>query len=324
MSICFPGVTSGKEPTYQCRRYKRYEFDPWVRKIPGGGHGNPLQYSCLENPMDKELGGLQFTGSQRVGHDWATKHACRVNMETTQMPSEHRNLEEGDTHVIEGWGGFMELKGRKERHRVPADFRDTIPLHPRNSWSSSSYFSDEETADQTSWGPGRRWSRLWGAGWWFEPRVTDSTSSGLPFPSVTLIQLDLPGQGAFWQVLFKNRVVVVGGNVPDRANSMGDRTWRWEPFELGVCAGRVCVRKETRRSNGSLTYTPSKNTWRAAVAAAVVAREPLHILDDGFCQVLQAALPCALLPPEGHGERLLFAVRQHRDPPAIRNRRKET
>ena len=22
----------------------------WVRKIPGEGHGNPLQYSCLENP----------------------------------------------------------------------------------------------------------------------------------------------------------------------------------------------------------------------------------------------------------------------------------
>ena len=23
--------------------------DPWVGKIPGGGNGNPLQYSCLEN-----------------------------------------------------------------------------------------------------------------------------------------------------------------------------------------------------------------------------------------------------------------------------------
>ena len=28
-------------------------FDPWVKKIPGEGNGNPLQYSCLENPMDK-------------------------------------------------------------------------------------------------------------------------------------------------------------------------------------------------------------------------------------------------------------------------------
>ena len=27
-------------------------FDPWVGKIPRGGHGNPLQYSCPGNPMD--------------------------------------------------------------------------------------------------------------------------------------------------------------------------------------------------------------------------------------------------------------------------------
>ena len=28
-------------------------FDPWVGKTPGEGNGNPLQYSCLENPMDR-------------------------------------------------------------------------------------------------------------------------------------------------------------------------------------------------------------------------------------------------------------------------------
>ena len=26
---------------------------PGLGKSPGGGHGNPLQYSCLENPMDR-------------------------------------------------------------------------------------------------------------------------------------------------------------------------------------------------------------------------------------------------------------------------------
>ena len=26
---------------------------PELRRSPGGGHGNPLQYSCLENPMDR-------------------------------------------------------------------------------------------------------------------------------------------------------------------------------------------------------------------------------------------------------------------------------
>ena len=27
---------------------------PGLGRFPGGGHRNPLQYSCLENPMDKE------------------------------------------------------------------------------------------------------------------------------------------------------------------------------------------------------------------------------------------------------------------------------
>ena len=26
---------------------------PGLRRSPGGGHSNPLQYSCLENPMDR-------------------------------------------------------------------------------------------------------------------------------------------------------------------------------------------------------------------------------------------------------------------------------
>ena len=36
---------------------------------PGGGHGNPLQNSCLENPMDRGAWGAASTGSQRIGND---------------------------------------------------------------------------------------------------------------------------------------------------------------------------------------------------------------------------------------------------------------
>ena len=35
-----------------CLQCRRPGFDPWVEKIPGKGTGNPLGYSCLENPMD--------------------------------------------------------------------------------------------------------------------------------------------------------------------------------------------------------------------------------------------------------------------------------
>ena len=49
----FPGGADGKEPACQCRRHKRPGSIPGLGRSPGGGHGNPLQYSCLENPMDR-------------------------------------------------------------------------------------------------------------------------------------------------------------------------------------------------------------------------------------------------------------------------------
>ena len=36
---------------------------------PEGGNGNPLQYSCLENPWTEKPGRLQSMRSQRVRHD---------------------------------------------------------------------------------------------------------------------------------------------------------------------------------------------------------------------------------------------------------------
>ena len=42
-----------KNPPANDRRHKTCGFDPWVRKIPGVGNGNPLQYSSLGNPEDR-------------------------------------------------------------------------------------------------------------------------------------------------------------------------------------------------------------------------------------------------------------------------------
>ena len=45
---------------------------PGSGKSPGGGHSNPLQYSCQENrriPWTEEPGELQSMGWQRVRHD---------------------------------------------------------------------------------------------------------------------------------------------------------------------------------------------------------------------------------------------------------------
>ena len=42
---------------------------PGLGRYPGGGNGNPLQYSFLEIPWTEESGRLQPKGSQRVRHD---------------------------------------------------------------------------------------------------------------------------------------------------------------------------------------------------------------------------------------------------------------
>ena len=46
----FPGGSDGKE--YACTA-RDLDVIPGLGRSSGGGHDNPLQYSCLENPMDR-------------------------------------------------------------------------------------------------------------------------------------------------------------------------------------------------------------------------------------------------------------------------------
>ena len=46
---------------------------PGSGRSPGGGHGSPLQYSCLENPMDS-------------GAWWATVHRVTKSQPMTEVP----------------------------------------------------------------------------------------------------------------------------------------------------------------------------------------------------------------------------------------------
>ena len=69
-ALGFPGGSSGKEPTCQCRRHKRCGFDPWVTKISRRRKWQPTPVLLPGRfPWTEEPGGLQSMGSQRVGHD---------------------------------------------------------------------------------------------------------------------------------------------------------------------------------------------------------------------------------------------------------------
>ena len=65
----FQAVLLVKNPPANGGNITDYDFIPGSGRSPGGGHSNPLQYSCLENPMDRGC---------RVGHnstDLALMHA---------------------------------------------------------------------------------------------------------------------------------------------------------------------------------------------------------------------------------------------------------
>ena len=47
---------------------------PGLGRSPGEGNGNPLQYSCLGNPMDRGAWWATVHGLHTVGHDAATKY----------------------------------------------------------------------------------------------------------------------------------------------------------------------------------------------------------------------------------------------------------
>ena len=66
----FPCSSVGKESAYNAGDLGSI---PGLGRSPGEGNGNPLQYSCLENPMDCSLPGSSVHGFAGVGHDLATK-----------------------------------------------------------------------------------------------------------------------------------------------------------------------------------------------------------------------------------------------------------
>ena len=66
----FPGSSTGKEST--CKEGDPGSI-PGLGRSPGEGNVSTLQYSCLENPMDRGSWRAIVHGVARIGHNLATK-----------------------------------------------------------------------------------------------------------------------------------------------------------------------------------------------------------------------------------------------------------
>ena len=81
-AVSFPTDPVGKESACNAGDGGRHKFIPGSGRSPGGGCGNPLQYSCLENPMEREA---WWTIAHRV-----TKSQTRVKKWNTHSRTHTR------------------------------------------------------------------------------------------------------------------------------------------------------------------------------------------------------------------------------------------
>ena len=68
----FPGSSAGKESACNAGNLGSI---PGLGRSPGGGHGNPFQYSCLKNPMDRGAWRATVYSIAKNRHNSVTKHS---------------------------------------------------------------------------------------------------------------------------------------------------------------------------------------------------------------------------------------------------------
>ena len=72
----FPGGLVGKEPACNAGDAGDMGSIPGSGRSPGGGHSNPLQYSCLENPMDRGAWwAIAHNSQSQTRLKWLSMHA---------------------------------------------------------------------------------------------------------------------------------------------------------------------------------------------------------------------------------------------------------
>ena len=105
---------------------------PGLGRSPGGRHGNPLQYSCLENPMDR--GTCQAT-VPRVAQSrtWLKPLSAPVHTHTDTHTDTHRHTH---THTQLSTLQSSDHEKKRERKKAGQDMFKALFLKPMNDNSS--------------------------------------------------------------------------------------------------------------------------------------------------------------------------------------------
>ena len=85
--MSFPGGVSGKESACKAGDLGDVDLIPGWGRSPGGGHGNPLQYSCLEDSTQKGAWQATVHGVQRVRHNLTNERTHTRMLAVTSVVS---------------------------------------------------------------------------------------------------------------------------------------------------------------------------------------------------------------------------------------------
>ena len=98
-------VASGRETACHCRRHRDLGSIPGLGRLPGGGHGNPLQYSCLGMPRNR---GAWWAMVHRVTKSWTWLKWLSTH---AQWRCRHREQTWGHSGGRRGWDELREQYG---------------------------------------------------------------------------------------------------------------------------------------------------------------------------------------------------------------------
>ena len=100
--VIFPHSLMGKESAWKAGDPGPI---PGLGRPHGEGNGNPLQYTCLENPMDRGAWRATVHGVARVGHDIATKPpTCEIQPQTHYL-----DLIKREHQINPNWKSFGKM-----------------------------------------------------------------------------------------------------------------------------------------------------------------------------------------------------------------------
>ena len=132
---------------------------PGLEKFHGEGNSSQLQYSCLENFMDRGAWWLQSMWSQRIRRDWVTNAAGRLPL--AYQEAAHLSFERVNPNILSSTIGCLSTFASTAPHASTLAWKIPWMEEPGRLWSMGSLRVRHDWANSLSLFTFMKWRRKW-------------------------------------------------------------------------------------------------------------------------------------------------------------------